>query len=120
MIMMQLVHAEIVQVTSTGHQVTVSIDRKKLLSHGQEAVEKLLLEMHVCICTADRAGLRLYDRLSEVGDHLRQIQHLVAKEGAKQKQILQPRTILVDGAVELREYPASPVGMLQSWAECGI
>jgi dipeptidyl-peptidase-3 len=118
--MMQLVHAGIVHVSSAGSQVTVSIDRKKLLSHGKTAVEKLLLEMHVCICTADLAGMRLYDRLSEVGEDLRGIQRMVMKEGIKQKQILQSSTFLADGVVHLREYTASPAGMLQSWAERGI
>src|SRR5437588_2865136 len=107
---MQLLHAGIVKVISVGDQVIVSVDREKLRSDGKSAVEGLLLQMHVYVCTADLAGVSLYDRLSEVGEDLRRIQPLVAKEGTKQKQILQHATFCEDGVVRLREYEASPAG----------
>ena len=114
---MKLVQAGIASFHISNDGVTVTLDRARLASSGKETIGELLLEMHVFVCTADTAGVALYGKLSEVNDDMQKIRSFVVERGATQKQVLQPTTFIEDGTVKLREYEASPAGVIRSWAE---
>lgn len=101
--------------------MTVRLDRSKILSHGRPAVEKYLQELHVYKSTADfEAGKRLYEeKTSVVGEFWgRDVRDEVIRKKTPRKVFVMANTVLGDaGDVTLKEYEATLEGMVQSWAE---
>lgn len=97
----------------------VRVDRAKVLSHGKEAVGKLLVELQVRKSTADGPGaLLFYTQLTKpLSGWEGEIRDLVLKKKLPRKIFVQPNTFVVDGEVQLKEYPLSPAGVIQSFIE---
>lgn len=115
--MVKLIQAGIARLEFHQKEVTVHLDRAKLFSEGPEAIKSLLLPMHVYLCTADREGLKMFESLSQVTEEMQKMRPWVLEKARKQKQVLQPTTVIEDGLVALHEYEATSAGVLQSWAE---
>ncbi len=101
--------------------LTIRIDRSKILTHGRPAVEAYLQELHVYKSTADvGAGRALYERMTRVeGDFwTEKVRGVVLRKKAPRKVFVMANTVEgVGGKVELREYESSMEGMVRSWAE---
>jgi len=97
----------------------VRIDRQKVLSHGREAAGKLLIDLQVRKSTADGAGARQFytELTTPLPGWEGEIRDLVLKKKLPRKIFVQPNTFFKDGEVELREYPLTPVGVIQSFIE---
>lgn len=101
--------------------LTVRIDRSKILSVGRPAVEAYLQKLHVYKSTADlESGKRLYEDKTRVEGAFwqKQVRGIVIRKKLPRKVFVMANTILrEDGSVQLKEYEANLEGMLQSWAE---
>lgn len=100
--------------------LTIKLDREKILSHGRPAVEAFLQKLHIYKATADvEAGKKLYERMTKVeGKFWREgVRGEVLKKKTPRKVFVQGNTVEEEGRVVLREYEASMEGMVRSWAE---
>ncbi|KAI9827526.1 MAG: hypothetical protein M1832_004876 [Thelocarpon impressellum] len=103
--------------------LTVALDRAKILTHGRPAVEAYLQKLHVYKSTADvEAGRELYERMTAVDGEFwgGKIRDEVLRQKTPRKVFVQANTVLAEDAVELREYEPTPEGMVRSWAERGV
>nr|POE50155.1 dipeptidyl peptidase 3 [Quercus suber] len=101
------------------------LDRTKIASHGRPAVNAFLQKLQIYKATADvAAGRALYDKYTHVdawwADRVRPE---VLRQAKPRKVFVQANTFLQDrddggaGPVELREYEATPEGMIQSFVD---
>ena len=99
--------------------LTIHLDRNKILSHGRPAVEKFLQKLHVYKCTADLdAGKKLYEDATEVGEwYAQKLRPVVVSKKLPRKVFVQANTFEEDGKVVLKEYEPTLEGMVQSFAE---
>ncbi|KAL2042866.1 hypothetical protein N7G274_004626 [Stereocaulon virgatum] len=102
--------------------LTIKLDRSKILSHGRPAVERVLRLLHLFKCTADIESAReFYDgelTCVEGPFWAEKVREQVLKKKTPRKVFVQANTVLGEGGkVELREYEATCEGMIRSWAE---
>ncbi|THH30987.1 hypothetical protein EUX98_g3215 [Antrodiella citrinella] len=100
----------------------VRVDRQKVLTHGREAAGKLLIDLQVRKSTADGVGARQFytELTTPLPGWEDEIRDVVLRKKLPRKIFVQPNTFFKDGAVELREYPLTPVGVIQSFIERDI
>jgi dipeptidyl-peptidase III len=99
--------------------LTVFLDRSKILSHGRPAVEKYLQKLHVYKSTANfDAGKALYDDMTHVDEfYAEKVREVVISKKVPRKIIVQANTFLEADNVVLKDYPATLEGIIQSYAE---
>lgn len=104
--------------------LTIYLDREKILTHGRPAVEKYLQKLHVLKCTGDvEAGTRMYNEITNVDNFFAEkVRPVVLRKKVPRKVFVQASTVLVDGPdgrkhVSLREYEPTACGMIRSYAE---
>ncbi|KAJ7273708.1 aflatoxin-detoxifizyme [Mycena haematopus] len=95
----------------------VRVDRSRVLSQGKAVMGKLLVELQVRKSTADGAGARRYytDLTNPMEVFSRpEVRNLVLAR----KIFVQPNLhIDANGDVQLKEYPLTPAGVIESWIE---
>ena len=103
---------------SSKDQITVHVDRSRIVSDGKPTLGRMLLRLHMYRCTADVKSCRAYyEDLSKVeGKYLEWRRIVLAKQQPKWV-FVQANTFLDDGRVTIKEYDATPEGVIQSWAE---
>ncbi|PNY21029.1 dipeptidyl peptidase 3 [Tolypocladium capitatum] len=102
--------------------LTIKLDRSKILTSGREAVAKYLQKLHVYKSTADvETGVKFYLDMTAVepdfwGTKLRKV---VLDNKQPRKVFVQANTTLDEatGKVSMKHYDASLAGMVQSWAD---
>lgn len=99
--------------------LTIKIDRGKIISHGRPAVEKYLQKLHVYKATADvEAGIKMYNDITEVDEWFAtKLRPAVLAKKTPRKVFVQANTVIVDGEVKLKEYDATNEGMIASYAD---
>lgn len=102
--------------------LTVKLDKEKILTVGRKAVEEYLRKLHIFKCTADyEAGKKLYDEMTDVDEWWAgKVRPEVLRRKTARKVFVQANTYEKDGKVELKEYEATCEGMIQSWSEHGV
>nr|5YFB_A Chain A, Dipeptidyl peptidase 3 [Desarmillaria tabescens]5YFB_B Chain B, Dipeptidyl peptidase 3 [Desarmillaria tabescens]5YFC_A Chain A, Dipeptidyl peptidase 3 [Desarmillaria tabescens]5YFC_B Chain B, Dipeptidyl peptidase 3 [Desarmillaria tabescens]5YFD_A Chain A, Dipeptidyl peptidase 3 [Desarmillaria tabescens]5YFD_B Chain B, Dipeptidyl peptidase 3 [Desarmillaria tabescens] len=97
----------------------VRVDREKVLSKGKEVVGQLLIELQVRKSTADGTGSRdFYTTLTEpISGWEGKIRDIVLKKKLPRKIFVQPNTFVVNGEVQLKEYPLTAAGVIESFIE---
>ncbi|KAI0082668.1 aflatoxin-detoxifizyme [Panus rudis PR-1116 ss-1] len=98
----------------------VRVYREKVLTQGREVAGKLLIELQVRKSTADGPGARKFytELTTPLPGWDGEIRDLVLKKKQPRKIFVQPNTFIrPDGEVELREYPLTPAGVIQSFIE---
>ena len=107
-----------VHCNSSKDQITVLVDRSRIISDGKPALGRMLLRLHMYRCTADVKSCRsYYEDLSKVeGKYLEWRRIVLAKQQPKWV-FVQANTFLDGERVTIREYDATPEGVIQSWAE---
>lgn len=99
-------------------QLTVKVDRARIIEEGKPSLGRMLLHLHICRCTADKASCRqLYEDLSAVDDDAMQWREIVMSKQDPPLAFCHANTFIQDGRVILKEYEPTPRGILQSWAE---
>ncbi|KND89460.1 putative dipeptidyl peptidase 3 [Tolypocladium ophioglossoides CBS 100239] len=102
--------------------LTIKLDRSKVLTSGREAVAKYLQKLHVYKSTADvETGIKFYIDMTTVepdfwGTKLRKV---VLDNKQPRKVFVQANTTLDEatGKVSMKHYDASLAGMIQSWVD---
>ncbi|KAF2085088.1 dipeptidyl-peptidase III [Saccharata proteae CBS 121410] len=100
--------------------LTIRLERSKILSHGRPAVEKYLQKLHVYKATADvKAGTEMYENITGVDAWFAEkVRPAVLAQKRPRKVFVQANTIIDEkGIVRLREYEATREGMIRSYAE---
>ncbi|RMY85179.1 hypothetical protein D0862_11238 [Hortaea werneckii] len=99
----------------------ITLDRSKIPTHGKPAVDAFLQRLHVYKATADLASAKqFYDDYTHVDEWFAQkVRPEVIRQAKPRKVFVQGNTFLKEDGegVELREYEASPEGMIQSFVE---
>ena len=111
-----------VTLTSTApdhDDLVITLDRSKIESHGKPAVARYLQQLSVYKSIADVAGgSRLYADMTAVDDVMAAYRDVVLRKKQPRKQFVEANTFLTkDGGVHLREYDATPEGLIQSYVE---
>ncbi|CEL59855.1 dipeptidyl-peptidase 3 [Rhizoctonia solani AG-1 IB] len=99
--------------------VHIKLNRDKVLKDGHAAMGRLLVELQVRKSTADGEGAReFYEKLTTPRPGWAgEIRDLVLAKKQPRKVFVQPNTFVVDGKVELKEYPLTNEGVIQSFIE---
>lgn len=105
--------------------LTVSLDRSKILTTGRKAVESYLQKLHVYKSTADvEAGTKLYNEMTDVDPEFwgKKVRDEVLRQKQPRKCFVQSNTVLDEktGKVELVEYDPTLEGMIKSYAERSV
>ncbi|KAK4445823.1 peptidase family M49-domain-containing protein [Podospora aff. communis PSN243] len=108
-------------IIETGESIKISLNASKIRSHAIPVLEKLLLGLQVYRSTADvERGVALLNntaRLMEPGARYRSI---IAEQKELRIQYVQPNIVLDNGKLEVRVYPATMEGLIQSRVERSV
>ncbi|KAM0787893.1 hypothetical protein ACM66B_003943 [Microbotryomycetes sp. NB124-2] len=98
------------------------VDRKACLERGKDVMGKLLLEIQIRKSTGDGKGAaEFYKKLTAPSEHwVNKLRPLVLAKKLPRKVFVQPRTMVVDDDVVLKEYPATLEGVIESFVERGL
>lgn len=108
------------QADGSVSDIKIHIDRERIHSHGKPAVDLLLKQLQVFKATADlERGRALYEKYSGVDEFwATKIRPEVLRRKQPRKNFVQSTTFIDDsGKVTLKEYPVTPAGMIQSYAD---
>lgn len=99
--------------------LVITLDRSKIVSHGKPAVGKYLQKLNIYKATADvDGGTKMYADMTGVDDVMAGYRDVVLRKKQPRKQFVEANTFLKgDGEVELKQYDATPEGLIQSYAE---
>ncbi|GAB1311278.1 Dipeptidyl peptidase 3 [Madurella fahalii] len=102
--------------------LTIRLDRSKILTSGRKAVGDFLQKLHIYKSTADvEAGSKFFTDMSTVGLEYwgTKVRDVVLKNKQPRKVFVQANTYLDEatGKVTLKQYEPTLEGMIQSWAE---
>lgn len=102
--------------------LTIKLDRSKILTTGRKAVGDFLQKIHIYKSTADvETGSKFFQDMSSVGLEYwgTKVRDVVVENKQPRKVFVQANTYLDEatGLVTLKEYDATPEGMIQSWAD---
>ena len=103
---------------SAEDQITVHVDRSRILSDGKPALGRILLRLQMYRSTADVKSCRdYYEDLSRVDGPYLEWRRIVLAKKLPRWVFVQPNTFLEGEEVILKNYDATPQGVIQSWAE---
>lgn len=99
--------------------LTIFLDRTKIESHGRPVVNKFLQKLQVFKATADfTAGKKLYETYTSVDEwYATKLRPEVIRQAKPRKVFVQANTLLEGDNVVLKEYEATPEGMIQSFVD---
>ncbi|KAK0633419.1 putative dipeptidylpeptidase III [Immersiella caudata] len=102
--------------------LTIKLDRSKILTSGRKAVSDFLQKIHIYKSTADvKTGTEFFKGMTDVGLEFwgTKVRDVVLKNKQPRKVFVQANTHLDEatGKVTLKEYDPSPEGMIASWAD---
>ncbi|KLO16192.1 aflatoxin-detoxifizyme [Schizopora paradoxa] len=115
-----IAHLEITRNDSGKIQnIYVRVDRSKVLSEGRSCIGKLLVDLQVRRSTADGAGAReFYNTLTTpLPSWDGEIRDFVLERKQPRKLFVQPNTFVQQNTVQLKEYPLTVEGLIESVIE---
>lgn len=97
----------------------IHLDRSKIPTDGRKAVNVFLQKLHIFKATADlEAGKKLYEHYTYVDEWFaKKVRPEVLRQARPRKVFVQCNTYLKDEKVTLKEYEASPEGLIQSFVD---
>jgi len=111
-------------VDKQARTITVSIDGSRIRTQAVSEISKLLLRLHIYICTADSQAAELYfGSLTKVEGEWLDIREIVVEHMRKEpaRIFVQANTFVDDdGEVILKEYDMTVEGIIQSWVDRNI
>ncbi|KAL8936847.1 MAG: hypothetical protein Q9216_004714 [Gyalolechia sp. 2 TL-2023] len=103
---------------SEANELKVSIDKSRIKADGKTALRGMLLKLHMYRCTADVESCRqYYEDLSKVDGQYLEWRRIVLAQKQPKWVFVQANTFLDGDEVSLKEYEATPEGVVQSWLE---
>ncbi|KAH7130666.1 peptidase family M49-domain-containing protein [Dendryphion nanum] len=112
--------AELEHSTDDLSDLTIRLERSKIISLGRPAVEAYLQKLHIYKSTADvKAATRLYEEITDVEPFYENlVRPAVLRKKTPRKVFVQANTVVGEGGkVELREYEANAEGLIRSFVE---
>ena len=107
-----------VHCNSEANDLKVSVDRTRIQTNGKAALRGMLLRLHMYRCTADVKSCRqYYEDLSKVDGHYLEWRRAVLAQKQPEWVFVQANTFLDGEEVYVKEYEATPEGLIQSWSE---
>jgi dipeptidyl-peptidase-3 len=99
--------------------LTIRLERSRILDLGRPAVEAYLQKLHIYKSTADYpSAKKLYDDITTVEPfYENKVRPAVLAKKTPRKVFVQANTVEKDGKVELKEYESTSQGMIQSYVE---
>jgi dipeptidyl-peptidase-3 len=99
--------------------LVIHLDRNKIESHGRPAINKFLQKLQVYKATADlEAGKALYEGITHVNEfYATKLRPEVLRQAKPRKVFVQANTFLAGDDVTLKEYDATPEGLIQSFVD---
>nr|WOD46483.1 hypothetical protein [Trichoderma atroviride] len=102
--------------------LTIKLDRSKILTAGRKAVADYLQKLHVYKSTADvKTGSEFYLDMSNVGLDFwgTKVRNVVLDNKQPRKVFIQANTTLdtATGNVSIKHYDATLLGMIESWSD---
>lgn len=99
--------------------LTIRLERSKILSLGRPAVEKYLQQLHIYKATADvENGTKMYNDITHVDDFFAdKVRPVVLAKKQPRKVFVQANTVVEGDKVALKEYEPTAEGMIQSYAD---
>ncbi|KAH7163220.1 peptidase family M49-domain-containing protein [Dactylonectria estremocensis] len=102
--------------------LTIKLDRSKILTAGRDAVAKYLQKLHVYKSTADvQRGTEFYVHMTTVDPDFwgTKVRNVVLANKQPRKVFVQANTYLDDatGKVAIKHYDATLTGMVESWVD---
>ncbi|KAK3383378.1 putative dipeptidylpeptidase III [Lasiosphaeria ovina] len=102
--------------------LTIHLDRSKILTSGRKAVGDMLQKIHIYKSTADvEAGTKYFGDMSNVGLEYwgTKVRDVVLQNKQPRKVFVQANTYLDEttGKVSIKQYEPTIEGVVQSWAE---
>ncbi|KAJ3559406.1 hypothetical protein NM688_g375 [Phlebia brevispora] len=108
----------------TLENLYVRVDREAVLKHGREAAGKLLIDLQVRKSTADGPGARAFytELTTPLPGWEGEIRDIVLKKKQASCDFSngRPNTFVIDGKVELKDYPLTAEGVIESFIERDI
>ncbi|KIK54670.1 hypothetical protein GYMLUDRAFT_48591 [Collybiopsis luxurians FD-317 M1] len=97
----------------------IRVDRDQVLSRGKDVVGGLLVSLQVYKSTADGAGARKFytELTTPLPGWDGEIRDLVLKKKLPRKIFVQPTTSIVNDEVQLKEYPLTSAGAIESFID---
>jgi dipeptidyl-peptidase-3 len=99
--------------------LTIRLERSRILDLGRPAVEEYLQKLHIYKSTADYAAAKkMYDEITTVEPFYENlVRPAVLMKKTPRKIFVQANTVEEDGKVVLKEYEGTPEGMVRSFVE---
>ncbi|KAI5369498.1 Putative Peptidase family M49 [Septoria linicola] len=99
--------------------IEIFLDRNKIHSHGKPAVDRFLQKLNVYKAVADvKNGLDFYKRYTTVNEWFAtKLRPEVLRQAKPRKVFVQANTYLEGDQVVLKQYEATPEGMIQSFVD---
>ncbi|KAL1894631.1 hypothetical protein Cpir12675_003570 [Ceratocystis pirilliformis] len=101
--------------------MTIKLDRSKILTSGREAVGKYLQKLHIYKSTADVVeGSKFYNLMTHVDSDFwgGKVRSVVMNNKQPRKVFVQANTSIdTEGKVSLKHYDATLEGLIQSWVD---
>lgn len=100
------------------YDLRIKLDRSLISTVGRSALADLILHLQTFRCTADvKHATPYFNELTDVdGDYLIWRKAVESRQ-PKRFLFLQGNIFMKDGHPELKEYPATKEGLIQSWGE---
>ncbi|KAF5392065.1 hypothetical protein D9757_003299 [Collybiopsis confluens] len=97
----------------------IRVDRDQVLSRGKDVAGELLVSLQVYKSTADGAGARKFykELTTPLPGWDGEIRDLVLRKKLPRKIFVQPTTSIVDGEVQLSDYPLTNAGAIESFID---
>lgn len=98
--------------------LTIKLDRTKIISHLKPKVDEFLQKLNVYKATASEEGKKLYEEITTVDEFFeKKVRPAVLAAAQPRKVFVQANTKLEGDRVVLKEYPATAEGMIQSFVD---
>ncbi|KAJ8059299.1 hypothetical protein OCU04_012263 [Sclerotinia nivalis] len=108
---------------ATTSNLTVRIDRNKILSDGKPALGRYLCCLHIWRCTADVSSCKeFYESMCAVDGMYPEWRQIVCSKPRPRWKFVQPNTFIKgdDDDVEVKVYEESNEGVIQSWVDRAV
>ena len=109
----------LLELTGSGADTIIKLNREKILTTGKKAIGAFLEKLNVYKAMADvDEGLAMYRKYTAVPDEYVPLRQIVLAQKQPRKLFVQAVTTCgADGAVTLKDYEATPVGMVTSFVD---